>query len=154
MKFSSLESLLKVHNQRRAEPRNRFEFSHPNPGVVLDPVFSSAGSKTKRASSISPRYTAFSIRFQAIRRRCVPSSLIQPVPILRHSVSLTPLHLDTNPPAAPFAHEFMGRPSFTDTESGVLGPVGVRVPRMYFRGLLCPWLWLGIGWVGFTWPVG
>ncbi len=74
----------------------------------MDPVFSSVGSKTNRASSISPRYTAFSIRFQDIRRRCVPSSLIQPVPILRHSVSSTPLHLDTYPSAAPFASRVHG----------------------------------------------
>ena len=55
---------------------------------------------------------------------------------------------------------FKLNPTVTDTESGVLG---LRVPMMYFRGLLWPWSCLGIGpvgrdisllvWVTNTWTV-
>ena len=124
-KYQEPSTLFRNVYKVRVELKNTLEFSNPNPSVDFLEVV-----------SISSRYTVFlpslpdfrlsvggashHLRFNRSHRPTLSQSLRLP------SI-LTLIRLRPH-----FPQGFMGRLSVTDTEPGVLG---LRVPRMYFRGL-------------------
>ena len=91
--------------------------------------------------------TTLSIRLQTLFLVVSHHLRFNPFPSSDTQFLDSPSNWHLSPPTDLFDSQtlngFLGSPSVTDTETGILG---LRVPRIHFHGLLWPWLRLGIGW--------